>query len=523
METARTTTAVQQDIGPTFESLAEDLLRVIQRKKRLIAFVVVVSTVVAFVGLQFVSDKYDTHASLIVKLGLENAEVPVTINKGTVHRQGVMKEEVNTYIALMKSIPILESVVDEIGLERFTHQPEEADGLIDWVKIQLKSTVRWSKARLNDTLILLNLRKRLDERDLAVIGIQQRLSIEQEKDSNVILLNIRLPDPELGKDVLETLIRKYIALHKKTFLGHSSIVTALDSQIKTYRGQLNEQNKDLSALKRQLGVSSIDDRLASLESLEKEVESELLKNQRRLAQLNSTSEKVADERSKLEEMVLAEKLLEPNASHEAMAQSLASLSVVRSSLLSDFLEESPQIRAIDYEIEALQKQLDSVGDDSMLTLKYVRNPVLAQFEGQLEAMNVEMASLESLIEAAKSQIAEIREKANQLNESYTAIKELELNIAVTEQSLLKISTEHEEARSRELLSHADIANVSMLIPPNYSPKPVAPKRLILLLAAVIGSAGLGFALALFLEWQNKAIGSVDKTGRKRNEASSSET
>lgn len=502
---ATNTDRIEQDVGPSIESLSEDLLGVAKRKKRLILFVVIAVSAIVYVAMQFVSNKYDASAELIVKLGPENAEVPLTVDKGSVHRQGVMKEEINTYISLMSSLPLLETVVDQVGMERFEHQPQQASNPIEWIKIELKSIVRWSKSRLNDALILLNLRARLSEKELVVIGLQQRLTIQQEKDSNVISLHLRLPDPILARDVLDSLIKNYLVLHEEHFLTDNSLTLAFETQVNQHRKILDDRYATLADRKRKLGVSSITDRRSSLEALTQSIESELLQNRRRLAQLEETRKEIERNIANVEEMVLSERLLRPSASSEAIEKSIAELSVERASLLSDFLEESPKIQALDYEIDALSQRLDSSGGESTLSLRYIRNPVLDGFETQLQSTAVEKASLSSLIKEAEAQLNSIREESNLLNESDAFIHQLELEISVAEQRMHSAATKYEEARSRDLLRNNNVANVDILIAPSYNPKPAAPRRLLLMLAAVAGSFGLGFALALFLEWRDPRV------------------
>lgn len=499
------TDRIEQDVGPSIESLSQDLLGVARRKKRLILFIAAAVTLIVYLAMQFVSDKYDATAKLIVKLGPENADVPLTVDKGSVHRQGVMKEEVNTYISLMGSVSLLEQVVDQIGIQRFQHQQQEPSNPVDWMKIQLKSLARWGKARLNDALILVNLRPRLGEKELIVVGLQRQLSIHQEKESNVISLQLRLPDPVLAKDVLDALIENYLVSHEERFLSDNSVTLAFETQVDQHKKVLDERYATRAASQRALGVSSIDDRRRALESLTHAIEGELLQNRRRLAQLKATSDEIVRNVTHIEELVLSERLLRPNASRDAIERSIADLDVTRASLLSDFLDRSPKIQAVDYEIGALTKELELKAEDSTLSLKYVRNPVLTQFETQIQSMAVEKASLASLLKEAEAQLAAIRAEANLLNESDAAIHQLELEISVAEQRLRYAATKLEEARSRDLLRANDVANVDVLIAPSYNPKPAAPRRLLLMVAAAVGSVGLGFALALFLEWQDPRV------------------
>src|SRR5436189_6424117 len=103
----------------TVHSLWEDLLAVVRRRKKLIAITTVSAAVAVYVGLLFVGDKYEAEASFLVLLGRENTELPLTVERGTVHSDGVKKEEVNSYIALINSPTVIAAAVDSVGLDRF--------------------------------------------------------------------------------------------------------------------------------------------------------------------------------------------------------------------------------------------------------------------------------------------------------------------------------------------------------------------------------------------------------------------
>ena len=56
-----------------------------------------------------------------------------------------------------------------------------------------------------------------------------------------------------------------------------------------------------------------------------------------------------------------------------------------------------------------------------------------------------------------------------------------------------------------IMDHARVANVSVLSPPAYSEKPAAPKRLLIMVLAVMAGLCGGLGLALFVEWQSDVI------------------
>jgi len=72
-------------------------------KWKIIALVFVGTVLGTYVGLQLMTDRYEGKATLLVKLGRENAEVPTTVQNSGFVATGIRKEGVNSEVQILTS------------------------------------------------------------------------------------------------------------------------------------------------------------------------------------------------------------------------------------------------------------------------------------------------------------------------------------------------------------------------------------------------------------------------------------
>src|SRR6266850_3882741 len=159
----------------------------------------------------FFTDLYETQASLLVKVGRENVEVPVTVQKGQVFSQGVRIADINSEVQMLSSPAIVEAVVDHFGPATFRNVLKEPTSIWGYPKYYLKRTAREVKALYKEFLIAVNLKKRLEERDEIVLAVADGVKVEPVKDSDVLILKMRLPSGELAVDVANQILKEYMA------------------------------------------------------------------------------------------------------------------------------------------------------------------------------------------------------------------------------------------------------------------------------------------------------------------------
>src|ERR1700733_3844336 len=86
----------------------------------------------------FFTDLYETKASLLVKIGRENAETPSTVVNGRGLGQGERIQDINSEVQLLSSRALIESAVDKIGPEAFKSVLKRPDSIWGYPKFLIK-------------------------------------------------------------------------------------------------------------------------------------------------------------------------------------------------------------------------------------------------------------------------------------------------------------------------------------------------------------------------------------------------
>jgi uncharacterized protein involved in exopolysaccharide biosynthesis len=489
----------------TVHTLWEDLRAVLQRRRKLIAITALSTVVAVYIGLLFVSDKYEAQASLLVILGRENAEVPLTVERGMVHSDGVRKEEVNSYIALLNSPNLLGAAVDEVGLDRFRDHPSTPKSSFGRLKAIGKQSYHWAREELDEVLIVLALRPRLSEREKARIAFQRSLNIYKEKDASVINLSARMSDPVLAQDLLKALTKKYLQTHAEVVRQESSLMPVFEEQAGLYGERLGELRDKSAKLKSELGVSSVKEQKSHLLDMLKTAEVGRLENERELARLRAAREALLTRLPQVPPQLVATVVATPSLSQSKARELLASLTLKRSQGIAKYEANAEPLRVLEEEIAEVRALTNGVAAEDEGPKTYMRNPVVAHMDLELEDDQIKIGALEAATQAAVSQIVQIKKDLQKMDIAERDLQKVDLEINIAEARFVANASKREEARTLQMMDARRLANISVLSPPSFSEKPVAPKRLLIMGLGIVAGLLMGVSFGLFLEWQSDVI------------------
>lgn len=486
----------------TVESLFDDILGVLKRRKLFVAIVGVCISLLVYGVLLYLNDKYEVNATLIVKLGKESVAVPLGAEKGSVYRQGVTKEDINTYISLLQSAPTLEQALALVGEERFEYKPEKPENLLQSMKAMAKRCARFGKSLVNDALIMVKLRKRLTDHDKLLLSLSRSITVMHEKDANTILIHMKTIDPILGRDYLDALIECYLDAHGELMQGNDMALQALEEQTTANSERLKSLRGELASFKQENAIDSIHEQRTALIAIKSELKESVYKSKREISGYESARDYMVDRQGTVDDLVLSNVIESLGASRMKAQEKIAQLSVKRAEMAVRLKDTAPQLKVIDEEIGALEALLVAITEETIEEEVYIRNPLVNQMESRRETMGIEIHALRSQVDVAELQLKQVDSELRQLDVAEGELRRLELEIAVAEKRFLNHADLQVGAEFSELLRRSDVDNVSVLVAPYYNAKPVFPRRLIFMLIGVLGGFGIGFGLALFFEWTN---------------------
>ena len=455
-----------------------ELGRAIAYHWALILLVTIGTLVCTYAAMQFVSDQYVSTARLLVKLGRENVELPVTVEKGGLLSTGVRKEEINSEIQLIDSRPMIEAAVDAIGLDAFNLEPPPPVTLFQKVKAQLRAVVKAVRAQIKEAMILLNLKPRLSEREEVILLVQNTLVVEREKDSDVIAVSVRLPSGPLARQVVDTLVKLYLdrRMEVRRDRGMSDF---FDEQLASLRQQLSTLDKGKLQLRDSSKVSAVNEERALLLSRLQVLYSELANDERELKLLAPRSNATRALSTGAAESAAATSAEAPLATLtsfpnlEQLRSKVTELRLLRTTLLQKFNEGSEPVARVDREI------------------------------GQIET---------TLRQAISSQLAErkavsksIEERLQVLNASELGLEVIERDRAVISQNYQSYAKRREETRVSEALDVRRVSNIAVLAEADKPIEPVSPRKVLIVGLALPFGLLAGLAMALLLEYLNQTI------------------
>ena len=493
-------------------SVVADLLGVARRRKGTILVVVLAVILGAYATLTYTTEQYEADARLLVMLGRENVEAPVTVSSGSIFTSGVQEEEVNSYVQLLESRSLAEEAVDTIGIDQFKFEPPPAKTWFQKAKAAARSVVRYGKRVVSESLISLDLKKRISERDKVVKLVQRSLRVTREGRSNVIHLSIRLPSADLAQETLDVLIASYFKRHVQ-LREVPNIIDLFGAEAVLYRSELESLQSARSKVREEWGVSSVEvqraEMLRRLSLLQSSLDDHRATLALRRGQLDSLNATIA----LMPERVISSEVQEPNPTAETLLSSLNGARVQRINALSKYVADSAVVRAYDEQIASLELLLRTAEDRRIGPATSSPNPERMELMGQAAGYKAEIVGFEAAITEKEIQVGQLQGELQRLNKGEEILHLMDLERSVLEQKFVSNATRREEARIEQGLNSERVANVAILSAPVTNPEPASPKKLTIMGVSIIAGLFLGLGVALLMEWSDDTIYDPDGVSR----------
>ena len=460
------------------------------------------TTVLATYGvLSLYSDKYESRAGLLVKIGRENTDPPATAGSrgGTLVSSGVRKEEVASEVQILTSPDIVEQVVDRIGPARFQPSTVVPPGFVARAKFRLKQAARAVKAQWQEVLISLGLRKRLNEREKVIEGLMQDVSVTAEKETDVITIKLRAADAQLANAVLQEWISIYMA-RRVQIRANSGVTEFLTHETDVARQKLMEIEAARNDWKKEHALSLT---AAQKETLIRQIRDQSAIHDQTLLEIGSLSGQLDQAHRMLTATPANVKTTEvetTNSPVQVFRDELAGLEVEKSKLLSKYEPNSEPVKLLDEQIGRLKQLISNEAPRQISSTTTELNPLAKSLELRLQEDSVRLEGLKERARAQADQQKALRDQLTALESSDAKLSDLERERQIAEDAYLTLVKRRHEAEITRELDRDRLSNVSVLSQPTSSIEPVYPKReLVMGLALVLGlMVGIGLSLVFEL-------------------------
>ncbi len=318
-----------------------------------------------------------------------------------------------------------------------------------------------------------------------VSGLQkQTKAVEVGKKTNIIRISYPDTDPELARDVVNTLVQAY--LEKTVALKAeeaSKTVDFVGDQLNGVRQTVDAAEKDLQAYKSKSGVMQLDTEAQTLIENVSDVEKQRAEVviQKKQVEFALSSLKDAARRG----VVYSPSVLGDNPLVAGMASKLADLVVQKRALISEYTEAAPQAKALQGQIDELQRKLQATYETALRNLDKQEGTIvqgLGVLEGRLRQLP-----------GAERDLARLTRLAKVNADIYTFLLQ-----------------KHEEAR---IAKASTISNIDIVDPAITPDRPIKPQKVKNLILGLLVGCMFGVGLAFFQEYLDDTIKDPEQAKR----------
>ena len=472
-----------------------DLMSIVWRRRIVVLATFVATVLGAYVSLQLMTEKFESVASLLVKLGRENAEAPPTVQNTGFISTGIRREEVNSEIQMLTSRVLVGRVVDEIGTEPFLVQPPPPKSLLRKVKYYAKRVYSWCKAQFDEFLILVDLKKRLDVREKIILTIERGLTVTPQKESDVIRARFRFPDPVLGQRVLERLLEVYIN-ERISVRQHVGVKAFFDRQFAEIDDKLTSIEKARSELRRKWKMGSVDGHRQVLLTELANLNGKLVAGEEEKARLVRQREAMVAKLDGLPDELRSARITNANPSVSAIKERIVQLHVDRVEKISRYSESSTVVAIIGEQIAELEDEIRSLEPTVVGSETSVIHPLKQSFRQEIERTDVRIAGLDASIRRIEIELAENHAAIESLDTAEEELDVVERERTLAEQIFFTYAKRREEARISEELDRGRVSNIAVMSQPTLPIVPVYPRKLLIMAVSLPAGLVLGIGLSL---------------------------
>lgn len=447
---------------------------------RLAAAILVVTTVLAIIAALQIKPKFESEASIFVRLGRESAGLDPTATTSEITPiYETREQELNSTIEVMNSRKLLEAVIGVIG-EDVVLEPSRFN-FERWQ--QALSTATWPE--LDPTTI----HRSNAQKEIAVEKIYRAITLEVERSSSVIGLTSTALTPDLAQAITRTMLEAFRAEHVRLNQTHG--LTFFEEQVGLLQSQLEDVRVSIRERKNALGIMSIEGERSRLEDLLTTLEKQLNVAVPDLEGAKASAKVMERQVADLPDRT------QPHDANDTLRKKLHELQQRRTVLLTKFTSKHFRVRDLDAQLKLVGQQLSDPSN------RNTANPTLRELEVLLANERTRIAQTSAQIEELQKEQRRLRNQLVSLNDAETEMLEFADRESELKASLAKATEKREQARLLDQLSQQRISNIQVVQPPTFNPTSISPSRSLVVIAGTcVGLVGACVIPAIieFLLW-----------------------
>jgi uncharacterized protein involved in exopolysaccharide biosynthesis len=455
------------------------------RNQKLLIRAPLIALAIGAVVYLFAPRTYRSEAKIFLRLGRESVGLDPTATTGQTLalQQADRKDEVKSAIEVFKSRSIIGDAVDKLT-------PDVVLG-----RSKGFSLIGLVTAPLRLPFTLLKWIDPVSDREEAIIRIERHLYVNAERESNVIVVQYDASSPKLAQEVCDAMVESYRQGHMRIHRSEESRPFFAEQQ-ERLRSELDGALERVRNTKNELGITTVEQRRASLEAQFNAVELDRLTTEQQLA---TSQARIADLERRLgetPERLVAEKKSVPNQGADLLRQQLYALQVKVMELQAKYKDTHPLLVAAKEQLaQAKAEMARQVGERTETTDNI--NTIYRDLSLELKREQGVTAGLKARQRELAHQKESVLASLQALNGQEIKIDQLARQADLARDKYMQYSRNMEEARIDQALENEKISNVSIVQSATLAEKPVSPSKPLVIAAtlmlAIAGTIGLVLA------------------------------
>jgi len=329
----------------------------------------------------------------------------------------------------------------------------------------------------------------------AMATLRANISVKRINKAYTFRLVVTDSDPARSAEIANTL-----GALLADFVVEEQAQTARDTRANVERrllqasADMQQLRRELEELKRQTGISSLDEELTLRLRTVNGFEEEFAKGRNELRSLEDRRAELAAQLGRQDSTVKYDSTVADNPVYNQLRLEQARLEVERSGLLQEFTPQHAKVKAVEAELEKVVQRLSQEAPKLVSSESTRISEIHQQLQADLLGVTSQIEALRAKQQELSTTIGRETAVARKLIENEPGVGQLKLRLAAAERSYQLINEAYEEAR---LAESKTLSEVKLPSPALVPAEPVRPIKIVHILVTLLLSLALAVG-AVFL-------------------------
>lgn len=349
----------------------------------------------------------------------------------------------------------------------------------------------------------------------------QELIKELKKDiqiaggsDEIFTIRYQAKDPNVAKNVVQAVLTVFSEQTQlSTLEGVDTAHHFIDEQIREYEIRLKNAEKARENFKRaNIGLLPGQgvDNIGQIQNIKGELEASKLQMKQELSKKEILKKQLNEALASESEWGL---LTENDYTQTQEDVKIAQLKQKRDELLIKYTHNHPEVVYIDKIIEKIKKtnaeKKSKISEEGIIDSAVKSNPYIQTIKVQLNAVDANLASIQSRISVFEQQLQQSQDELNLRLSVETELQNLNRDYATIKSNYEQLLARREQATlSKKVDDQAESLKFKISDPPNLPLQPSSPNRILLFSGVLIVGIGFGIAVAFAIYLIRPAVMSL---------------